>query len=74
VRTRRSVRPPHGPTYRATPMNPKQIHSTASARARCPVCHQPVYSRAGIHPQCAMRQAEPPKPKADPPKTPAPAD
>jgi hypothetical protein len=34
-----------------------------STRVRCPVCHEEVYSRAGIHPQCAVRQSEPPKPK-----------
>jgi len=38
-----------------------------SGRARCPVCHETVYSRAGIHPQCAVRQSEPPKAKAKPP-------
>jgi hypothetical protein len=32
-----------------------------SNRARCPVCHEPVYSRAGIHPQCAVRQSDPPR-------------
>lgn len=37
--------------------------SPASSRARCPVCHEVVYSRAGIHPQCAVRQADPPRPK-----------
>ena len=26
-------------------------------RKRCPVCHQPVYSLAGIHPQCAIKRA-----------------
>jgi len=30
-------------------------------RKRCPVCNQSVYSLAGIHPQCAVRQADPPK-------------
>jgi hypothetical protein len=35
----------------------------ASTRARCPVCHEPAYSRGGIHPQCAVRQADPPRPK-----------
>jgi hypothetical protein len=35
----------------------------ASTRARCPVCHTEVYSRAGIHPQCAVKQSEPPKSK-----------
>ena len=48
-------------------MNPKFFHTPASARARCPVCHQPVYSRAGIHPQCAVRQSDPPIPKVKPP-------
>jgi hypothetical protein len=35
----------------------------ASTRVRCPVCHEEVYSRAGIHPQCAARQCDPPRPK-----------
>jgi hypothetical protein len=39
----------------------------ASTRARCPVCHEAVYSKAGIHPQCAVRQSEPPRPKPRPP-------
>jgi hypothetical protein len=46
-------------------MNPKHFHTPVSTRMRCPVCHQPVYSRGGIHPQCAMRQSEPPLPPAD---------
>lgn len=29
-------------------------------RKRCPVCNQAVYSRAGIHPQCAIKLAEGP--------------
>jgi len=45
-------------------MNPKHIHTPLSTRARCPVCHQAVYSRSGIHPQCAVRQAEPHKSKS----------
>jgi hypothetical protein len=32
-------------------------------RRHCPMCHHPVYSLAGIHPQCAERQADPPRPK-----------
>jgi hypothetical protein len=44
-------------------MNPKHFHTPVSTRLRCPVCHEAVYSRAGIHPQCAVRQSEPPKPK-----------
>jgi hypothetical protein len=51
-------------------MNPKHVHTPVSTRARCPVCHQHVYSRAGIHPQCAMRQADPPKPKGEVPAVP----
>jgi hypothetical protein len=27
-------------------------------RKRCPVCHQSVYSLSGIHPQCAIKQAD----------------
>jgi len=50
-------------TQRANPMNPKHVHTPVSTRVRCPVCHEAVYSRAGIHPQCAVRQSEPPKPK-----------
>jgi hypothetical protein len=44
-------------------MNPKHIHTPQSTRARCPVCHEVVYSRAGIHPQCAVKRSEPPIPK-----------
>ena len=54
-------------------MTPKYYHSPlkpASTRVRCPVCHQEVYSRAGIHPQCAVKQADPPKPKSKPPVKP----
>jgi hypothetical protein len=48
------------PSYYHNP--PKPI----STRVRCPVCHEDVYSRAGIHPQCAVRQAESPMPKGFP--------
>ncbi len=47
-------------------MNPKHIHTPVSTRVRCPVCHEAVYSRAGIHPQCAVRQSEPPRSKEKP--------
>ena len=66
--------PPHSSTPRPFPlllppddlwMNPKHFHTPVSTRLRCPVCHQPVYSRGGIHPQCAMRQSEPAMPKID---------
>jgi hypothetical protein len=45
------------PGYYHTPPKP------VSTRVRCPVCHEEVYSRAGIHPQCAVKQSESPKPK-----------
>ena len=41
-----------------------------SARVRCPVCHEEVYSRAGIHPQCAARRNDPPKVKDKEPTSP----
>ena len=48
-------------------MNPKHYYHTpikpTSTRATCPVCHQPAYSRGGIHPQCAVIQSDPPKPR-----------
>jgi hypothetical protein len=50
-------------------MNPKSYqpqNNPSSTRVRCPVCHEAVYSRAGIHPQCAVRQSDPPKPKSKP--------
>lgn len=45
------------PGYYHTPPRP------VSTRVRCPVCREEVYSRAGIHPQCAVKQSESPKPK-----------
>ncbi len=50
-------------------MNPKSYqpqNNPNSTRVRCPVCHEAVYSRAGIHPQCAVRQSEPPRSKTKP--------
>jgi len=32
-------------------------------RKVCPVCGQPSYSRDGIHPQCAIEQADAPRKK-----------
>ncbi len=49
-------------------MNPKHVHSPASTRPRCPVCHEPTYSKGGIHPQCAVRRNDPPRPKGEPVK------
>jgi hypothetical protein len=34
-------------------------HIPISTRPTCPICKKAVYSRAGIHPQCAMIQSEP---------------
>ena len=52
-------------------MNPKHYYHTPikpiSTRASCPVCHQAVYSRSGIHPQCAVIQYDPPKPRSKKP-------
>jgi hypothetical protein len=46
-------------------MNPKHYYHTpikpVSTRVSCPVCHEAVYSRAGIHPQCAVIQSDPPR-------------
>ena len=55
------------PRYRHTPILDSQ-------RKRCPVCNQSVYSPAGIHPQCAERQADPPRPKTKPQDLPIPPD
>jgi hypothetical protein len=38
------------PKYRHTPIFDAE-------RKRCTVCRQAVYSLAGIHPQCAIKQA-----------------
>lgn len=56
------------PNHQAVPMIPKYYHyhtppKPISTRVRCPVCHEEVYSHAGIHPQCAARRADPPRPK-----------
>jgi hypothetical protein len=41
-------------------MNPRYRHGPIldTQRRRCPVCHQAVYSLAGIHPQCAIKLAD----------------
>jgi hypothetical protein len=33
-------------------------HVVDNRRKRCPVCHEAVYSVAGIHPQCAIKIAD----------------
>jgi hypothetical protein len=59
-------------------MNPMHYYHTPikpiSTRATCPVCHETVYSRAGIHPQCAVIQSDPPKPKSKKQHGPAPLE
>jgi hypothetical protein len=52
-----------------TPKSYQPQNNPGSDRVRCPVCHETVYSRAGIHPQCAVRQSDPPRPKTKPPGT-----
>ena len=47
-------------------MDRKHYHIPVESRPVCPICHKSVYSRAGIHPQCAMIQSEPPRPKKVP--------
>lgn len=54
-------------------MTPKHYHTppqVGRVKVLCPVCKETVYSRAGIHPQCAVRQSDPPKPKPKPPGAP----
>ena len=52
----------------------KYWHVPIPSRPICPVCKKAVYSRAGIHPQCAVSQAEslrPVKPEPSHPEAPA---
>jgi hypothetical protein len=63
--------------WKATSMNPKSyriLTKPESTRVRCPVCREEVYSRAGIHPQCAVRQSEPPRVKTPAPIAPTVAE
>jgi hypothetical protein len=39
-------------------MGQKHWHIPIPTRPVCPVCKKAVYSRSGIHPQCAVSQAE----------------
>jgi hypothetical protein len=48
-----------------TVMKPRHDPTPVARRTRCPVCKKAVYSLAGIHPQCAMAQATPPKPNGE---------
>jgi hypothetical protein len=62
--------PPGAPTPKEmVPVGQKYWHVPVPNRPTCPVCKKAVYSRAGIHPQCAMSQAEAPRPvKPNPPE------
>ncbi len=52
----------------------KYWHVPIPSRPICPVCKKAVYSRAGIHPQCAVSQAESLRPvKPEPPHAELPA-
>jgi hypothetical protein len=56
------------------PVSQKHWHVPLPTRPSCPVCKKAVYSRAGIHPQCAVSLAEAPRPpKPIAPEPPAPS-
>ena len=48
----------------------KHWHTPISTRPVCPVCKKAVYSRGGIHPQCAVIQAGPPRADKKTPQAP----
>ena len=48
----------------------KHWHVPISTRPVCPVCKKAVYSRGGIHPQCAVIQAAPPRADKKTPQAP----
>jgi len=54
-------------------MNSRHYHTpiTDSQRKRCPICDKPVYSLAGIHPQCAIKQNDGVPPNLSEPVDPA---
>jgi hypothetical protein len=51
-------------------MNPKLDPTPVAHKTLCPVCKKTAYSTAGIHPQCAIAQADPPKPRGKKPRAP----
>jgi hypothetical protein len=68
VRHSRSARPAHQLMKGIIAVSQKYWHVPLPTRPTCPVCKKAVYSRAGIHPQCAVSQAESVRPvKPDPP-------
>jgi hypothetical protein len=40
---------------------PQPLYSMPSLGTVCPVCGKKSYSAAGIHPQCAVKQADAPR-------------
>jgi hypothetical protein len=53
-------------TRKATMMSRAFYHTPpkpVTTRVHCPVCHETVYSRADIHPQCAVQELESQMPK-----------
>ena len=54
-------------------MNSRHYHTpiTDFQRKRCPICDKPVYSLAGIHPQCAIKQNDGVPPISNGPVDPA---
>ena len=61
-------RPPNGVNVVA---DYKHWHTPISTRPVCPVCKKAVYSRGGVHPQCAVIQAKPPRADKKTPQAPA---
>jgi hypothetical protein len=53
-------------------MDKKYYHiPVVTSRPLCPICKKAVYSRGGIHPQCAMIQSDPPRSRKKSPTDPA---
>jgi hypothetical protein len=52
-------------TKKATPVmdctKPEPLYTMPSLGTVCPVCGKKSYSAAGIHPQCAVKQADAPR-------------
>jgi hypothetical protein len=40
---------------------PTPLYDKSPARRVCPICGERSYSREGIHPQCAVKQADAPR-------------
>jgi hypothetical protein len=51
-------------------MDKKHYHLSVASRPLCPLCRKAVYSRGGIHPECAMIQDDSPRSRKQPMATP----